>query len=361
MNRNTLFYSFFLIFFAFLLYEFAQLIAPFLTPILGAVVLLILAYPIHERIGRLMRHRSAGLQALLSTIIVVALIVGPLIAVSWFLISESQSMVPMLQHWGQTLESWRHGTTLLHTSWMRSIEARWPLWLGGLGRFDVERILLQWGSQLFSWMGAFGQSLATNTILSIGSLAILVFTLFFFFRDGETMLNQARRLIPMRAHDQDRLVEKLKLIVTEIVRGSILTGLCQMACATLGYGLARVPAPLTFGLLTGIASFIPVVGSALVWVPMGVFLLARASYGRGIFILLWGILVISVLDNLLRTFFIGRKAKLSTLFLFFGIIGGAELYGVKGVLIGPVLVAILPVFFDIFSDLYLRKDTPEAK
>ena len=358
MRRDNLFHYFFLAVFLFLLYQYWLILNPFLTPILGAIVLLILAYPMHLALAKITKRRSRGFHAFVSTMIVTILIVGPFLAVCWLLFNESTSMGPALQQWNAAMQTWHGGTALLATPWMRIIQSR-LLHVFGVERIDFQNAMMHLLGDLFATVSTTGQSVAKNAIISVINLLIMIFTLCFLFKDGAEILISFKRLIPMRAIHKDLLVQKLKVTVTEIVRGSIVTAAIQVICATIGYLIIRVPAAFTLGVLTGIASFIPVIGSALIWAPLGIVLIVQGSIVKGTLILIWGILVISMLDNVLRTWLIGKKAKLPLLFLFFSIVGGAEVYGLKGLLIGPLLVAILPVFFDIYREQYLRKSAPE--
>jgi predicted PurR-regulated permease PerM len=356
MRRDNLFNLFFLAIFLYALNAFAHILDPFLTPILGALVLLILAYPLHRWLSKKLPHKPNSC-AFLSTLIVTLLIVGPFMAICWLLFNESLSMGPVIEQWGAALHNWHGGTALLSIPWVNTIESKL------LRGFGVERVDFQQGvmhilAYLFSAVSELGQNMAKSAIISVGHILTMIFTLFFLFRDGDKLLAQCKQLIPMRMEYKDELLHTLKVTTTEIVRGSLMTSAIQSLCAAIGYLIMGVPAAFTMGVLTGIASFIPVIGSALVWVPLGVIVILQGSMAKGILILAWGLLIISMLDNVLRTWLIGAKAKLPVLFLFFSIIGGAEVYGVKGVLLGPLLVAILPVFFNIYREQFLRKSTP---
>ncbi len=358
MKRDYLFHIFFLAVFFVLLFMYGSILEPFFTPILGAIVLLILAYPVHHRLTLWMPKSSPSLRAAVSTILVTVSIVGPFIFISWLLFNESQGMLPIIQQWTSAVQRWRQGAAFSTFPWFISVQ-RHAGQLFGLERMDVERLLISVGRDIFGTVSETGRAVATNAILSLFHLLVMLFTLFFLFRDGESLMSDLRRLVPMRLQHKDRIVERLRSTVTGIVRGSVATAVIQTLCATAGYFMVQMPGALTLGVLTGFTSFIPIVGTALVWVPVTIFFAVQGAYVRASIIFLWGLLVVSTLDNLIKTLLIGRKAELSILFLFFGILGGAEVYGLKGLLVGPLLVAIIPVFFDIYKEQYLRKAAPE--
>jgi predicted PurR-regulated permease PerM len=359
MRRDYLFHTFFLAAFVLLLYAFCCIIEPFFTPILGAVVLFILANPVYRRLVMWFPRRSRSFLAAIATIAVGISIVGPSLLAGWLLVNESQNMAPILHEWGGKLQSWRGGNSFFEVDFIKSFQGFLKQSLG-IGRMDFERLVIQAGNDVFGSIASVGRFVARNALISVAHLLIMIFTLFFLFRDGEELFLTVKRLIPMRLEHKDRIADRLRLTVTEIVRGSVLTAVFQTLCATTGFLLAGVPAAITLGVATGFASFIPVVGTALVWLPTTLFYFAQGSIGKGVFLLVWGAGIVSSLDNLLRAVWIGKRAELPLLFLFFSIIGGVKLYGLRGLLLGPLLVAIIPVFVDIYRDQFLRKELPEA-
>ena len=133
----------------------------------------------------------------------------------------------------------------------------------------------------------------------------------------------------------------------------------QGALALIGYLIAGVPLALFFGVLTGFAALIPVVGAALIWLPIGVFVLLEAP-GWGVFILLWGLFLVSLIDNLLKPIIIGNRTRMPILLIFCAMIGGANVYGVTGFIIGPILVSVLLAFITIYREYYLNENGETA-
>jgi len=355
MRREVLFHSFFLIVFIFLLYQFGLILGPFLTPILAALVLWILAYPLHLRLSRQWPHRRPSYHAAVSTLIVVTLVVVPFLLLCWLLFSESESVTPQLQQWSAALQNWRESDQWLSLPFVRWAETTIRHTLG-VGRAEFQRVAMQVAGSVFATVSMTGQAIAKNAIVSVFQLLVVVFTLFFLFRDGQNWIAQFKKLIPMRSKDKERILERLRSTITGLVRGSIVTAALQGVFATIGYLIAGVPAAVTLGMLTAFAAFIPMVGSSLIWLPISIGFILQGHLFHGIFILVWGILIVGLLDNFLRSWMIGKQAQLPVLFLFFSLLGGAEVYGVKGLLIGPLLVAIIPVFMDIYADTYLTRD-----
>jgi predicted PurR-regulated permease PerM len=120
----------------------------------------------------------------------------------------------------------------------------------------------------------------------------------------------------------------------------------------VGYLIAGVPLAVFFGVLTGFCAMIPVVGAGLVWLPIGIFVFTQDT-SWGIFLLVWGFFLVSLIDNFLKPILIGSRARIPILLIFCSIIGGANVYGVTGLLVGPILIAVLLAFITIYRESYL--------
>ncbi len=352
MKRETVLNGFFLGLFLLALYQFFVIVEPFLTPILGAMVLAIVAFPIHRVICRWSSRLNPSLQAALSTFSVTTLIVIPFATLVWLLLNESDTIVPLAQETVSHLSTWYQQQVLPWVDRILPLAHRIPF----LSRLSSEHLqkASTWMSGVFlGSVSTIGRSLATNTLLTTLNLLVMIFALFFLLRDGKHVVERLKIWLPMQSRDKERILKDIEVTVLGVVRGSVLTALFQMLCATLGYFIVGVPAAVTLGLLTGMASVIPVVGTALVWLPTAIYLLVLSSAWKGVFLLLWGGVVIALMDNLVRTYLIGRNSRAPIFLLFLGLVGGLRVYGLRGLLIGPLLVAILPVLMDIFETQYL--------
>ena len=354
MKRETVFQGFFLALFVLTLYQFFVIVEPLLTPLLGAVVLAIVSFPIHRALSRMCPRWNASSQAALSTVAIVACIVVPFAALLGLLIKESANIVPLAQETASLLWSWYQTQAQPWLVKMLPLAHRLPL-VSQLTGDDLQKAASLLSEGFFGRISAIGRVLAANTLLTVLNLFILVFALFFMLRDGERVLGNLRKWLPMQNRDKERILVRVETTVLGVVRGSVLTVIWQTICATLGYLIVGLPAAVTLGLLTGIAAVIPVIGTALIWAPTAVYLLVLSSAWRGIFLLIWGGVVISLSDNLVRTYFIGRHAKLPIFLLFLGVLGGLRVYGLRGLLLGPLLVAVIPVLLDIFEAQYLSE------
>jgi predicted PurR-regulated permease PerM len=170
---------------------------------------------------------------------------------------------------------------------------------------------------------------------------VMLFLLFFFLRDGEEMVEKALILIPMEAERQAHLIAHLSAVTRAVVFGSLVTALVQGTLVGLAFTLARLPSPLVFGGLAAVAALVPLFGSALVWVPGAGALGFQGRWGAAIFVALWGLVVVTSADNFIRPFFISGRAQITTLPVFLGLAGGVSAFGPIGMVLGPVIVALV--------------------
>jgi predicted PurR-regulated permease PerM len=199
-------------------------------------------------------------------------------------------------------------------------------------------------------------AVARNLAMFLLNFTIMVFTLFFLFRDGDRMYLSFRALVPMDPEHKDAIFYRLYETLSAVMRGMVVTAVTQGLLTWTALALLGLPYPAFLGVLAGFTSLIPFVGAAGVWVPCTIYLAASDEVIRAVILLAYGTLVISMVDNFLRPLVIGGKTHLPTLFLFFGILGGLQAYGVLGIFLGPVLLAIVVAFVKIYKEQYATAD-----
>ena len=196
-------------------------------------------------------------------------------------------------------------------------------------------------------------------IVDAGIMFVLVF---FFMVDAERIFNAIRLLLPMKLDHETYIIQRLKDTTHAVVFGQIITAIIQGILGGIGFAVFGVSNPVLFGILMIFFALIPVVGTALIWLPAALYMIITGylqgnywswlgdqhSVLGGILLLLWGIFV-STVDNVIKPKLIGDRAKLHPLLVFLGAFGGLKLFGVLGVLLGPILLAVLATFLDILE------------
>jgi predicted PurR-regulated permease PerM len=179
------------------------------------------------------------------------------------------------------------------------------------------------------------------TILGIIAIVVALFVLFFFLRDGEWMVARAMALVPLDDRRQARLLGHLADVTRAVVLGSLVTAAAQGLLLGIGFALAGVPSPVFFGVIAVGAALVPMLGTTLVWIPAAIWIGVSGHWGAALFLIVWGVAAVSAADNVIRPLFISSRAKISTLPVFIGLLGGITAFGAIGIFLGPVVIALV--------------------
>ena len=182
----------------------------------------------------------------------------------------------------------------------------------------------------------------------------MLFLLFFFLHDGDTMLGRARLLIPLDDVRTDRLFQRLSAVTRAIVFGISLTALLQGVLIDVAFVITGLPSPVVFGVFAALLSMLPIGGSALVWAPATLWLFIDGHWGYGIFMLCWGSMLMAI-DNVVRPILISGRAKISTLAVFVGVMGGIPAFGAIGIIAGPVVLSLVLALIEFAEEMRLGR------
>ncbi|HBB66357.1 MAG: hypothetical protein A2X28_02290 [Elusimicrobia bacterium GWA2_56_46] len=320
----------------FLLYQLLRILSPFLGAILVAGTLALIFYPAHLWLARRFAPRN-NLAAAVSTGAVLLTVVLPLLIFGWLLFKESKEIYPKTNQ-------------LLARFSQSALDFQIPEGLRSVWNLDAGDIVLGNIKNLQENIIKSAGTILKNIFFFLVSFMVVIAMLFVFFRDGERLLHWMIDLMPMDTEHKYRIANQLYNTTIAIVRGILLTAAVQGVTGAIGYALAGAPAPVLFGLLTSFAALIPFVGTSLIWLPLGTALIFVKSLSTGLFVILWGMIVVGLLDNVLRPVLIGQRAKLPVFLLFLGIFGGLRIYGPIGIFMGPLLISCLIVFLQIYRE-----------
>jgi predicted PurR-regulated permease PerM len=335
-DRAQVFSLFFFGILLFLLYQLLSILSPFFGALLVSSTLALIFHPFFLAVRRrLIENRDAA--AAIATLTAVITVVLPLIMFGWLLISESRELYPKT---GQLLENLSQKELTIQLP--PNLKAYWDLDLGAVIAGNLKTLQGNIASS--------GAKLLKDLFFFLVSFAVMVITLFATFRDGERFLHWLIDILPMDQEYKHRVAHQLYNTTLAVVRGLLLTAMIQGLVGALGYWIAGVPAPALFGLLTSFAALVPFVGTSLVWLPLSVGMFFWKGFKVGLVVLLWGALVVGLLDNVLRPVLIGRNAKLPVFLLFLGIFGGMRVYGPLGLFLGPLLISCVIVFLQIYKE-----------
>ena len=323
------------------------ILLPFAGPIVLAGALSITAYPAYDWLGRRWPRLSPTVRALVTDLAILALVVVPVVLLIWRAVSEVDHFRPGLSRWiaaAQAIHEGRLDDSLraiqpISEAVSRRIgvsRAQTTAWMFGSAARGLDH-LADWAAE------AVAQSLQGAAV----SLALCPLITFFLLRDGALYVQRVREFLPLSAEDTQCLFDRMRDATVAVVRGLLLTALLQGAVATLGYAMMGIPGAVLLGALTGFASVLPVVGTSSVWVPVGLATILSGRVVPGLLVLAWGTAIVVSIDNFAAPWLIGRRIRVSLLPLLFGTVGGAAVFGLKGLLIGPLIVSIAPTVFDL--------------
>ncbi len=320
---------------------FFLMIRPFLMAVLLAGIFSALAQPLYRRLLRLFRQRKA-LSSLSTILIVLLVIVIPLTGflgiVASQAVSVSQSVGPWVE---QQLRQPDQLDRLLSQA-------------GFLERLQPYRdqITAKVG-ELAGTTGTFlaGRSAAATkgTVTFLLNLFIMLYAMFFFLGDGRAILNRILYYMPLSPAEENRMAERFVSVTRATIKGTLVIGLLQGALGGLAFLVAGIGGAAFWGTVMAVLSIIPGIGTALVWIPAVIYLIAVGQIGAGVALAVWCALVVGTVDNVLRPRLVGKDTKMSDLLILLSTIGGILLFGAVGFIIGPILAALFVTVWDIYG------------
>ena len=315
------------LFLSYLLFE------PFIFPLLSAAVIAIVFYPMHARVQRSIRKPS--LAALVSTLLVILIFVVPMTLVLFGVKREVTNLYALLDQ--KSTESGGF------SAFLSGVVER-PMQLIGryvdLSNFDargelvdrlkgVSAVLVSRGWKIVGGLGSF-----------ILNSAITLFTLFFLFREGRALRRRVAAVLPLHSEQVERLFTGIENTILGTVYGGLIVAAVQGALVAIALWVLGVDSPLFWGVVSAFFALIPLVGTAVVWIPAAIYLVASGSWVKGLILVAWGALVVGTVDNILRPILIQGRVQMHPLLIFFAVFGGVSVFGFLGLFIGPVILAL---------------------
>lgn len=310
-----------------LIYLVFRIYEPFLAALGWAAILAIFFYPMHLRIARRFSPNKA---AVLSTLAVTFLLIAPAILVTSLFIREAFAVSRGVQH---TLSMQQAPALAKAWSW---IAERVP----GLDpNADVFEMLEQGVQKQAGFLAERLGTILRNIAAFIFDLFVMIFAMFYFFRDAGHFVHGVRSILPFDAEHRDTLMTQTRDLISASVTTSLILAAIQGAIGGLGFVLTKLPTPLFWGVVMAFFSLVPVVGSGLIFVPAALWLGFTGHWGRAILLLAICAGVSAIVDNVVRPLLLGGRTELSGLVIFISIVGGVSLFGMLGLVLGPILVA----------------------
>jgi predicted PurR-regulated permease PerM len=349
---------FFLICFALILYAFYRIFIPYMVPLAWALILSSVFFPLYRRLNARLGERSS-LSALLMVILISVLIILPIL---WMILLLAGQSIDAYHRVDKTLKS---GFDL--NLYLQKSSALTDLWtfINSWVRLDS----VDWKAALLQAMNVISSFLVNQSTSLLGQLAgflfdflIMLTAMYYFFKDGSWIVASLKELDPLPVEYEELLILQFLEVSQATLYGNLMTALCQGIAGGILFWVLGIPSALLWGALMGFLSLLPAVGSFLVWMPAGVFQLLAGEPWKGVVILVFGLTVVSSLDNVLKPFFIRGKADMHTLLVFLSAFGGIQVFGFLGLVLGPLVCALFLTFLQLykieFQSGLKRKITP---
>lgn len=322
-----------------------KVVQPYLHTIILGVLLSTVWYPVHSRILRLVRGRKT-LASLCSCGLMVLVVILPVSVMTVALVRQGVRSFKAVQAWIQAggLDQ------IVQSSYVKSALEMAETHLG-LSPSDLPDV----GSTLVGFSSKIGQFLISHGGAFLGDLsslafkfALMIFLMFYLLLEGEGMKEWVLRMLPLKRSSEEQLIEKIRAVSRSALVGSIGTAAAQALVGAIGLAIVGI-APLFWGVMMGFASLVPMVGTAIVWVPACLYLLVTGSTIKAIVLAVWCVVLVGSIDNFLRPILMRGESGMSTLLLFFAIIGGIGYFGLIGIIYGPLIFGLCAVLLYLYQ------------
>ena len=343
IERTRLQRSTFLVLFALAAYAFWRTLEPIWVPVLLGLVIAVGVHPVHEKLIRRMRGKHAGLPAALLT---GAVMVCALALVAFMVFVVGNRLLDFVQEFSTNYE--KKGAAGMLGRDVSNFMSRF-----GLRATDFNTRIGELARDLATFLGKAATSVVAGLVSAIFIFIFTALTSYYLLREGRDGTWWLVEMVPLPNGQVAEIVRDVRDVMRAILFSTGIMSLYQAVTAGIGYWLFGVDSPLVWATLTGVASILPAVGTALVWVPVGIVLIFIGHPAQGIGVLLWGgVVVVFIADYILRPKLVGTRIRMSDLLVFIAIFGGIEAFGILGVVLGPIAVAFLLSLIRIYQRDY---------
>ena len=340
--QNILFFT--IMIFVFLL--FLYLLAPFFFPIFWAAVISSIFSPLYKYLNRKLHNPSAAASIIFLVVAISIILPGGIIGTMMF--GESMRMYESIDADGGNIENIVKGITgvVKNNAYVARLHIDEQFWTEKFS--EIARTV---SNYIFINL----KDLTQNTFVFIVQFSVMLYTLFYFIRDGDKFLGKAVRVFSLGQGREKVLYERFVATARATLKVTLIIGGIQGTLGGLLFWLTGIEGPLMWGAVMIFTAIVPVVGCSIIWAPAGILMLLTGHIWEGILILAVGFLVISTVDNLLRPILIGKDVEMHPLLIFLSTLGGIILFGFSGFVIGPVITSLLIALWEMYEKFYRKE------
>jgi predicted PurR-regulated permease PerM len=355
-TSDQLFYArtFALLTLALLAYLLFQILQPFFAPIAWALFIAFLLQPLHTWLVRKLRGRASTSAALL-TLATLLILVGPLTALGAAFAAQAAELLRYAQEFAVEHKP-------AEPSDLAALPVVGPAvaWLQdsvGISLAQIQSWAVEGARTVLKALASLGRLAVLGALGTVVGFVMMMFILFFAIRDVRSMFVTLRELIPMSVRERARLFTHLAAVTRAMVYGTGVTALAQGVLIAIGFAIVGLPSPIVFGVLAALLALVPLAGTPVVWLPAALVLALQERWYAAIFLLIWGGLVATI-DNVLRPMLVSGRAQVGTLTVFIGVLGGVSAFGPIGVILGPLVLALIIALVRFTLEVRAAEDRP---
>ena len=336
---------------------FLAMIRQFIMPLILAGIFSALSYPIYSKFEKWFKGRRSPASAV-TVIIILCVIIVPLSGLLTIVAAQAVKIGTIAKPWIEQQISEPGTITGLLQQHLPFYET-------------IAKPFEQYHDQIISKAGELIGSLSSfiidkfkaatiGTANMIISVFIMLYCMFFFLIEGDKILKKILYYLPLEDHDERRLLDKFTSITRATLKGTLIIGILQGGLAGLAFAVLGIHSAVFWGTLMAVLSVIPSVGSAIIWFPTVIYLLVAGHIAKGIILFVFCAFVVGSMDNLLRPKLVGKDTEMHELMILFGTLGGIIMFGMVGMIIGPVVAGLFVTVWEIYG-MEFREILPEVK
>ncbi|KPA09047.1 permease [Candidatus Magnetomorum sp. HK-1] len=355
-NLQPHYFLFFLLFVV--LFGSYCIIQPYINAIILAIIFSIVFIPVHRKVEHFLKGRK-NVAAIVSCALLTLLVVLPVMFLLIALIQQGVSSINEIYDW---IAAGKYAK-LMQSPLMTSSLAFWERILTIIQHYfptidldvlsiktelQLDKTLLSMSTYTAQFLLNQGTFILGNLTAIVGKFFLMIFTFFFIVRDYDEIVDQMFHLIPLSTSQENRLINRVREVSRSVIMGTIVTAVAQGTAGGITFWIAGLPG-LFWGSIMAFASLVPMFGTALIWVPAAFYLLLSGHWGSALFVTLSCVIFVGMIDNFVRPLFMQGSSDMSTLLIFFSILGGMQFFGLIGLLYGPLIFGLTLVLLYIYS------------
>lgn len=317
---------------------------PFIYPLVLAIVIATIFYPLHVRILRKVKDR-AGIAALLSTLSIIAVVMLPLSLLGTQIFKEAGSLYVFLTS--------AEGNQIITSGTSHSLEALRETFPA---LRDVSINVNQYARDFLSWLLPYWGALFSNILKILMSTFIFLISLYYLFKEGHKVRDHLIEISPLEDQYDGVIFEKVGRAINSVVKGNLIVAMVQGALASIGFLIFGIPSAILWGSVAAIAAIIPGFGTALVVIPALVYLFLAGHMVAFFGLMIWGVVAVGLVDNILGPHLVEKGIQIHPLLILLSVLGGLAFFGPMGFLLGPIILSLLFTLAQIYSNIVTKEN-----